>query len=99
MWFSLHAGLKAAGTPVGEGSAVSRSFSLARHGHGLTNDQAFACTQLFGKVDLVARRVLDEISIGELVAGADEGGRGGVEQAAAGGRARQRQTAEGGRHG
>ena len=85
MWFSEHAGEKAAGTPVRNGLAAR--CSLRQRRAALTNDDALARLELCREVDLVARRVLGEVDIGQLVAYLDQGGRRSMEEAAGGGRA------------
>jgi hypothetical protein len=63
-----------------------------------TDDYAFA-SQLLCKIDLVARRALDELDVRQLVANFDECWRRGVEEASASGSACQGQGAGGSEHG
>lgn len=65
-----------------------------------TNDEALAL-QLLGEADLVARRALHELDIGDAVTNLDEGGGRGVERAGSGSQAADRggRKAAGGEHG
>jgi hypothetical protein len=49
----------------------------------LTNDKTFAALQFLGNIDLVARRVLHKLNIGDLVSNLDKGWGSRVEKAAA----------------
>jgi len=60
-----------------------------------TNDDASTAAQLVGKVDLVARRALDEVGGRQLVTDIDECRSRGVQEASSGAGAGQRQTAGG----
>jgi hypothetical protein len=49
----------------------------------LTNDETFATLQFLGNIDLVARRVLHKLNIGNFVSNLDKGWGSRVEKAAA----------------
>jgi hypothetical protein len=77
MCFSEHEGEKAAGTPE---VTVRSELMVVLKAH--TDDDAFA-GQFLCKIDLVARRALDEVNVWQPVADLDQDGRRGVEEAAA----------------
>lgn len=51
---------------------------------GLTDDQAFSALELVGNVDLVARRALHQLDVGDSVPYLHMGARRGVEEAGGG---------------
>jgi hypothetical protein len=93
MWFSEHDGEKAAGTP--EVVAIRTESGLVPKER--TNNDA-AARQFLCKIDLVARRALDQVHVRQLVTNLDKGRSRGVEEAAASNSARAGQQAGGREH-